>query len=306
MTKIFEEMITFIGSDQGEPKSLNTEHHIHSGSLVITVAWSWSPAHSRVSEYRIFRCPDYHVYDLYEIFFDDLTETHVFANVATGKPCAGTSEKDAAWLLLKSTWESEMQLFEFDPSSPEIINEGILNGDDIYKIVTRLYFTNNSTWLSNQSEESLDVLASIIATPLSDADLDLLDQIDVYVDELQVSRDFIDLCEKYNLVKPDLSLLVDKLSDEAESLDRERAESAHLFAKEIDLLVSELNPSSSRAGGITAPSLQQRVRAFLENYVKRHNSLPLGSHKVHEIFGPVVDFDHLRKKYKIQHINNRN
>lgn len=299
MAADFEKIQTFIGPDELDPLVAKLELQNCSGSHVITVSWAWSPHHSRVSEYRISADQDRQAYNLFEIWFDDFSEKKECACVATGSAYVGISDHFAAFRLLQTAWKAEMRFLEFDPSDPEIIEEGVLKKHDIDMLVSNLLFTNSSAWLSEQSHESVEALSSIISYPIGQDTIDTLDEIELLAETLQLPNDFMALCRHYNLDSPDIDELAEKLVDNIESLELTKENELSTLDNDIGLLVSELNPNPSRGGGINIPSLQQRVRVFLEGYAKLHNGLPKGSHKVHHHFGPVIDFDELREKYNI-------
>lgn len=82
----FSEMTSFIGTEIGDLTSEIAEKAPRSSTHVVTVSWSWSPMHSRCSEYRIATDKKREAWHLYEISWVDGIEKFASARVASGTP----------------------------------------------------------------------------------------------------------------------------------------------------------------------------------------------------------------------------
>jgi hypothetical protein len=138
MSKSFDELVSFIGSDIADPTGPSAEKPPRSARHVATVSWSWSPAHSRLSEYRIAADQGRKSWNLFEISYDYDSGKQIGARVATGSPYKGVDAKRAAYLLLRVTWQAEINLWDFDPTGFEINNSGLLTEGDIYVLTQEI------------------------------------------------------------------------------------------------------------------------------------------------------------------------
>lgn len=295
------EVTTFIGTDIGDPYSPLAERAPRSARHVVTLFWSWSPAHSRLSEYRIATDRERRTWNLYEFLHDDYSGRRLCSRIATGVPYRGVCAKRAALRLLRVAWQVEVDNWEFDLTGVEVSTGGLLSGQDVVALAADLDWINSTTWLKCQSEESLSALRAQLPNPLDEQSIDTIEEIEACADELSLSHDFLSLCRHYDLAAPTLASLVQPIVREGSLLRerREREGAAHVqkFRREIDLIVSDLSTRPTRGGGMTNPPLRQKVKKFLERYIGARGALPEGEHKVQDFFGPVVDFDALRKKH---------
>jgi hypothetical protein len=297
------EVTTYIGTDIGDPYSPLAEHAPHSARHVASVSWSWSPAHSRMSQYRISTDRGRQMWRLYEVGcgFDSGRRLHSL--VATGSPYRGVAAERAALTLLRAAWQAEVEIWEFKPAGVQVDQDGLLSKQDIAALVEELEFIGGATWLRDQSKESLSVLRELLPNPLDEQSIEVIEEIETCAKELGLSQIFLSLCMHYDISPPSLAPLILRLLKEATVLREERkleaVDRVQKFKREIEIMCSELSTESIRGGGITAPSLRTKVNTFLEKYVGLHDELPQGQHKVHDRFGPSVDFDALRMKYRL-------
>ena len=297
------EVTSFIGTEIGDPCGSLAEKAPRTAKHVVTVSWSWSPAHSRRSEYRIATDGSRKTWDLYEIFSNPDGGKCLCSRVATGGPYKKITAERAAYQLIKAAWQAEIEQWEFDPSGVMVDLSGLLNQQDIDKIVCDIEWVNCSSWLQEQSEASLYELKSHLPVSLDETSIDTLDEIKLCVQDLGRPQDFLELCKQYDLKPSNLISLIYSISRDATTLRAQKsyksAERINSFRSKIDLLVSELRTEVGRGGGMTIPSLQKRVTGFLESYIGEYGSLPTGIHKVNDFFGPEFDFDALRQKYNL-------
>jgi hypothetical protein len=292
---------SFIGTDIGDPTSPLAETPPRSARHVVSVAWSWSPMHSRASQYRLATDRARKTWNLYELTYDPDARQRLSSRVATGTPYFGISPEHAALELLRTAWQSEMEQWDFNPNGVEVEEDGLLTQEDIAELVAILEWTNTVEWFSHQSKSSLSTLRAFLPDSLDEALIERLDEIQCAAQELKLSEDFLTLCAYYKISDCSLDSLIPLLSRDA-TVARERREleeSARVqkYRREIDLLVRDMSTDSLRGGGMAIPSLQLRVRQFLENYVSANAALPTGEHKVNKYFGPTLNFDELRNRY---------
>ncbi len=138
MSKSFDELISFIGSEIADPMGPRAEKPPRSARHVATVSWSWSPTHSRLSEYRIAADKDRKTWNLFETSYDHASEKRISARVATGTPNRGIDSERASYLLLRATWQAEMNLWDFDPTGFEVNTSGLLTEADIFNLTQDL------------------------------------------------------------------------------------------------------------------------------------------------------------------------
>ena len=143
MSLPFTAIQSFIGTDIGDPYSALAEKSPRTARHVITLFWSWSPAHSRRSEYRLATDRNRKTWNLYELTIDPDSRKQLCCRVATGEPYKGISPEIAAYQLLLSTWYEEINQWDFDPNNYEIDKSGLLNEIDINKIVKKLSVRSN-------------------------------------------------------------------------------------------------------------------------------------------------------------------
>lgn len=301
MTIQFEELTSFIGTELGDPTSPFAEKAPSSAKHVVTIAWSWSPMHSRTSKYRLATDRKRQTWSLYEISPDPLgCKENVCARVATGTPYRGVTAARAAYLLLQAVWLSEVELWDFDPVGFEVIEPGLLIEHDIGAIVYDIKWVSQSAWLKEQSSQSMAALRVQLPDIPDDQSIETLDEIGDCVHDLSLTQDFLELCKYYELQHPNIhslaSLVVKDATFRREQKVRNSEINVEKYREQIFLLTSNLSQISGRAGGMSLPSMQERVRYFLKIYVGEHGSLPSG---IHEIMGGLFDFDDLRGKYSL-------
>jgi hypothetical protein len=299
----FLDINSFIGSELGDPTSELAEKAPRSAKHVMTISWSWSPMHSRTSEYRIATDKNRAGWHLYEITDGDVNDKKLCSRVSSGYPYKGVTVDRAAYLLLKAAWESEVEQWDFDPSGFEVDKSGLLTNKEILEISEAISLSSQISWFSEQSPQSLDLLKEQLQEPIDDQLIEVFDEIETSANELDLSQDFLELCEHYELERPSLLSLACLIVREATVLREQKSKLAisriEKLRKEIDLLVSHLDDSPRRGGGMTLPSIQRTTLSFIEKYVGEHGVLPTGNHKSNDIFKSQYDFDALRKKYSL-------
>jgi hypothetical protein len=146
---LFTALSSFIGTEIGDPYSDLAEKNPRTAKHVITLFWSWSPAHSRRSEYRLATDRHRKTWSLYEVTINPETRKSLCCRVASGEPYKGISAENAAYQLLLSTWNEEINQWDFDPKDFEIDKCGLLNEIDINRIIKKLSLStkhkNNKT-----------------------------------------------------------------------------------------------------------------------------------------------------------------
>lgn len=303
MLNSFGAITSFIGTEIGDPTSPHAEKCPRSAKHVVTISWSWSPMHSRRSEYRLATDQSKQTWNLYEISLDPDTGKRISARVATGSPHHGISADRASYFLLKAAWLSEIDHWEFDPIGFEINDEGLLVENDVSEIVSELAWITRSSWLRDQAADSLNVLKTQLPQAPDDQIVDTIEEVKACIEDLALPSDFLKLCEHYKLQQPCLFSLVFAIATDAatQRVKKELIVQSNIsnFTEIIDLLVSDLNDQVGRGGGMTIPSVKSRTRTFLEKYVGEHGELPRGEHVIHAFFKKTIDFDELRNKYSV-------
>jgi hypothetical protein len=303
MSKSFDELVSFIGSDIADPTGPSAEKPPRSARHVTTVSWSWSPAHSRLSEYRIAADKDRKSWNLFEISYDQDSGKRIGARVATGSPYKEVDAKKAAYLLLRATWQAEKSLWEFDPTGFEVTQSGLLTENDLLDLTLDIEWLTQSSWLKLQSNQALDSLRMELPLAPNDQLVETLDEVEACARDLGLPTDFFELAKHYELAQPCLLSLVSLLVRDATLLRSEKArigqQNIERLQHEIDLLVSELDDQKGRGGGMTIPSVKSRAKSFLESYVAEHGKLPSGEHVIHNFFKTTLDFDKLRERHSL-------
>ena len=161
----FTTISSFVGTEIGDPYSDLAEKSPRTAKHVVTLFWSWSPAHSRRSEYRLATDRHRKTWNLYEITDNPESRKPLCCRVATGEPYKGIPAESAAYQLLLSTWDEEIKQWDFDPKDFAIDSSGLLNETDINQIVKKLSaspnkknkripkITNNKINLRNKPEK---------------------------------------------------------------------------------------------------------------------------------------------------------
>lgn len=303
MERTFDELVSFIGSDIADPTGPSAEKPPKSAKHVVTTSWSWSPAHSRLSEYRISAGKGRETWNLFESSYDHDSGKRISARVATGSPYRGVDAKKAAYLLLRVTWQAEVDLWDFDPAGFEINQSGLLTEADTLDLVQDIEWMTRSNWLRRQSTQAFDFLRAQLPDVPNDQILESLDEIESCAIDLGLSTNFLELTKHFELTKPCLVTLVRLLVRDATLLRSEKLKKGQQNIEElkdkIDLLVSELDDQKGRGGGMTIPSVKSRAKSFLENYVAEHGDLPSGKHVIHNFFKMTLDFDKLKEKHSL-------
>ena len=301
-TSCFSEVTSFVGTEIGDPTSSLAEKPPRSAKHVATISWSWSPAHSRCSEYRIATDKKRESWYLYEISWIDSVEKFASARVASGTPYKGVTGTQAARVLLKSAWASEIEQWDFDPSGFEIDQSGLLTVDDVEEIALYIAWERSTDWFQSQSAKSLYALKEQLPKLMDEQSIEVADELGFCAEDLGLSQDFFELCEYFQVAPPNLLVLTSKLIESA-TIHRERQKQKRelnlgRLENKIAILVSELNTYQVRGGGISMPSTQTRVKNYLEQYVGERGELPAGEHLILGLSDIKFDFDALREKYK--------
>ena len=164
-------------------------------------------------------------------------------------------------------------------------------------------WSSQVSWFREQSLQSLDVLKEQLRDPIDAQLIEVFDEIETSASDLALPKDFLELCEHYELDRPSLLSLVCLIVRDATVFREQESKRslAHIdrFRKEIDLLVSGLDDRPVRAGGTNWPSIRSRTKNFLEKYVGEHGNLPRGKHKISRFLNSPFGFNDLRKKHGI-------
>jgi hypothetical protein len=259
--------------------------------------------HSRTSEYQIATDKNRAGWHLYEVTEGEMNNKKLCSRVSSGYPYKGVPADRAAYLLLKAAWESEVEQWDFDPSGFQIDKLGLLAKQEILRITKDIEWSSQVSWFSEQSTQSLDLLKEQLQEPIDDQLIEFFDEIESSANELDLSQDFLELCEHYGLKRPSLLCLACLIVRDAtvvreQKLKRAR-EYVERFRNEIDLLVSGLDDRSVRGGGMNWPSIRSRTKNYLEKYVGEHGKLPSGKHESKGFSNSLFDFDGLRKKHSL-------
>jgi hypothetical protein len=300
ITSCFSEVTSFIGTEIGDPTSSLAEVPPRSAKLVATISWNWSPMHSRCSEYRIATDKKRESWHLYELYWIDNVQAS--ARVASGTPYKGVTDTQAARVLLKSAWASEIEQWDFDPSGFEIYRSGLLTEDDVEGVALYIAWERSTDWFQSQSAKSLHALKEQLPKLMDEQSIEVADELESCAEVLGLSQDFFELCEYFQVAPPNLLVLTSKLIESA-TIRRERQKQKRQLnlvrlENKIAILVSELNTYQGRGGGILIPSTQDRVKNYLEQYVGERGELPAGEHLIRGLSDIKFDFDALRAKYK--------
>ena len=299
----FSNINSYIGSEIGDPTSELAEKSPRTAKHVVTISWSWSPMHSRTSEYRIATDRHRAGWHLYEISPASFAEKKLCSRVSSGSPYIGISAERAAYLLLKSAWQSEIELWDFEPSGFEIVEQGLLTELEMLRIVEELSWSTKVSWFREQSAESLDVLRQQIFAPIDDQAIEVFDELESSAIDLGLPTDFLALCKHYDLDRPSLLSLSIHLIRDATLMREQNSRNAVINVERlkatIDLLVSDLDDKPRRGGGMSLPSNRASTKSYLEKYVGEHGELPKGRHVINGFMKSECDFDELRKKYSL-------
>ena len=294
---------SFIGSEIGDPTSELAEKAPRSAKHVVTISWSWSPMHSRTSEYRIASDKNRAGWHLYEITEGDVNDKKLCSRVSSGYPYKGMTADRAAYQLLKAAWESEAEQWDFDPSGFRIDKLGLLAKKEILRITKDIEWSSQVSWFREQSPESLDLIKEELQDPIDDQLIEVFDEIESSAKDLDLSQDFLELCEYYDLERPSLLSLACLIVRDATVLREQKLklalENVEKFRNEIDLLLSDLDDRPRRGGGTNWPSIRSMTKNYLEKYVGEHGKLPSGKHESKGFSNSPFDFDDLRKKYSL-------
>ena len=294
---------SFIGSEIGDPTSELAEKAPRSAKHIVTISWSWSPMHSRTSEYRIASDKNRAGWHLYEITEGDVNDKKLCSRVSSGYPYRGMTADRAAYQLLKAAWESEAEQWDFDPSGFQIDKLGLLAKKEIIRITKDIEWSSQVSWFREQSPESLDLIKEELQDPIDDQLIEVFDEIESSAKDLDLSQDFLELCEYYDLERPSLLSLACLIVRDATVLREQKLklalENVEKFRNEIDLLLSDLDDRPRRGGGTNWPSIRSMTKNYLEKYVGEHGKLPSGKHESKGFSNSPFDFDDLRKKYSL-------
>jgi hypothetical protein len=125
---------SFIGSKIANPYSEDAEKPPKEAKHVVTLTWSWSPVHSRTSEYRISSRDGY--WDLYELDTDSDTGRKLSSRIASGSSNGKNIDaSDAARCLLFSALKSEIALDGLDVTKCKVDRASLLKVIDIDQII---------------------------------------------------------------------------------------------------------------------------------------------------------------------------
>jgi hypothetical protein len=303
MNEYFEELTCFIGSEIADPTGPHAEKPPRSAKHVATLSWSWSPMHSRLSEYRIIFSKKSGFWSLYEVSINDSTNKKISAKIADGKQCKKIDVEKAAYLLLREAWKAEANCWDFDPDGFEVTQSGLLTEEDVANVVQDMAWLSSSDWLSTQDNYSFELLRQQLPDDPDSEIVEVLEEISSCIGDLGLPKDFLQLSTHFSLERPHLLSLLSYLVRDATEVRIKRDELAkqnlEKFRREIELLTGSLDDQPGRGGGMTIPSVRSRARNFLESYVGKHGELPTGKHQTYDMFKTTLDFDALRRKCSI-------
>jgi hypothetical protein len=217
---------SLLGDDAADPTNPLAERAPRRAKHVVTLSWSWSPMHCRYSQYRLAADKDANSWNLYEVIIDDSTGKRISARVATGAPCRGVSAEEAAYCLLKAAWQSEGDLWEFDPAGWEVDESGLLSDEDIQSLEQDLAWSARVYWLREQSSTSLEMLRAQLPDEPDDEIVETLEEISCCIDQLGLPQDFQELCSHFELRQSHLISLACILVKEAAQLSESRKQTA--------------------------------------------------------------------------------
>lgn len=297
----FSEIVSFVGTDLGDPTSSNAEKPPKTARHVVTLEWSWSPMHSRTSKYIIERDEARHGWHLYETSKDFDSGKNLSSRIVSGYGAEEMTALEAARTLLQKAWISEADLWDFDPSGARLIKPGILSESDIDDVVESVDLMTTVPWMREQSSASFNALLEYWPSMTVDQRIDFAEEFESCTNDLELPKDYLLLCSHYGISPPSLLVLACELiAETTEFRVKKELQAERNILKlrgEIDTLVSELANTTVRAGGITMPSFQSSVRHFLERYVGENGTLPSGQHKIRSTSMESFDFDELRRRY---------
>lgn len=148
------------------------------------------------------------------------------------------------------------------------------------------------------------MLKELVQEPIDDQLVEVFDEIETCAADLEIPQDFLALCAHYGLERPSLLSIVSLVVRDAAVLSEKQSIRAEVnvdkFRKVIDLLVSDLDDTPRRGGGMNLPSIRTNTKNFLERYVGEHGTLPMGRHEINGFMRASCDFDELRKKHSIK------
>jgi hypothetical protein len=301
--KYFEEITSFIGSELAESDGSRAGRMPRSATRILTISWSWSPRHSRRSEYRISPDRKRKTWNLYEVSWDHENDKQTCRRVATGTPSSDISIERASVMLLRATWIAEMQAFDFSPKGGRIEGEGIITERVVARIISDLDWMMQSSWLCLQSAENFETLRMQLPDIPDEQSLIALEEIESCIKDLALPANLSELCIRLEVSPPRLLALACVLVRDA-TVVRERKEIVYSrnvsdYREQIDVLVSQLNDSSSSGGGMRKPSMRDATRSYLERYVGDNGALPTGKKIISSVFNMAIDFDELRKRHSL-------
>jgi hypothetical protein len=129
--------VSYVGSEIAEFRQ-GGERPPRSAKLVVSLSWSWGPAHSRYSVYWLCTDRKRSGWYLWEQGSDYDTGRPLFRMVAACSPYRGCPAKYAAGQLLISAWKGEVEFEYAELEGVYVEKEGLLTTDDIQRIENKV------------------------------------------------------------------------------------------------------------------------------------------------------------------------
>ena len=201
------------------------------------------------------------------------------------------------WRSLAAHLEDRVD-FSLIPRHSDVM---VLGQSGLAAAILRLCFSDGENpvarWLLAQSDESIAALGEALPNPLSDAQVEALEQMVNGIDVLGLAADLPALCRHYAIdaVDPDLCSLRARVAKDMADLLALRECRVAKFKARIEALTRDVDDRPVRAGGMGFPSRRARLIEYLNDYVARHDALPAGTLQLSS--SESVDFDDLRRRH---------
>jgi hypothetical protein len=184
---------------------------------------------------------------------------------------------------------------------PRRSNVTVLGESGLAAAILRLCFSDGENpvarWLLAQPDESIATMGAALRIPLSDTQMEALEQIVVGIEELGLPSDLPALCSHYAIdnAGTELNTLRECVEKDMAKLLAVRERRVAKFRAQIDALTRDIDDRPARVAGMGLPSRRQRLTDYLKDFVARNDTLPTGVHTLSS--SDVVNFDELRRKH---------